>query len=166
VFLCCICLLLNKYRMRSLLHDVYRKSHYLHSVCCHDNSSHGYWPKAVSHAGDASFTEWRFTVVWSEFLCTVYAVPAVVGGVRKVSGIRATPGVRSGASSLEKFCDDASTAGSRLRLHQTIEDRLRPPPPPTSRRGSSCRQRQTSRHNSALRTYPTSFFAISSAGNQ
>ena len=50
MFLCCICLLLNKYRMRSLLHDVYRKSHYLHSICCHDNSSHGYWPKVTLHS--------------------------------------------------------------------------------------------------------------------
>jgi len=45
-----------------------------------------------------------------------------VGGVHKVSGIRATLGVRSGAASLEKFSyDDASTAGSRFRLHLTID---------------------------------------------
>jgi len=53
---------------------------------------------------------------------------AVVGGRHtghKVSGIRATLGVRSGTASLEKFSYDSapptSGTGSRLRLHLTID---------------------------------------------
>jgi len=53
---------------------------------------------------------------------------AVVGGADravhnvKVSGIRATLGVRSGTASLEKFSyDNAPPTGSRLRLHLTID---------------------------------------------
>jgi len=59
------------------------------------------------------------------FKTVVCAVRAVVGGselVHKVSGIRATLGVRSGAASLEKFSyDSAPPAASRLRLHLTID---------------------------------------------